>query len=172
MLNSLFEKLGFSISSAWTKARKKLLHTAFIELNQKAIVDVVYEEEHQRFKGFKLKAIDGSTVYLPKSKSVAKEFGTLKTGNSSGIKGEYSCSKISVMYDVLNFIGVNSVMGKCNTSEREQLLNHHLPLLEKDDLLLLDRGYPSYVVFAQLLQKCEFVARCSKTFMPASLNNS
>ena len=79
MLNSLFKKLGkcfFVTSSAWTKARKKLLYTAFIELNEKAIVDVVYEEEHRRFKNFKLKAVDGTTIYLPNSEEIYQEFGT------------------------------------------------------------------------------------------------
>ncbi len=172
MLNSLFKKLkkGFLVtSSAWTKARKKLSHTAFIELNEKAIVEVVYEEEHERFKGFKLKAVDGTTVHLPDSQEIYEKFGTLETGNQNkDVKGRYSCSKVSVLYDVLNFIGVNSVMGKCDASEREQLLGQHLSLLQKDDLLLLDRGYPSYLVFSQLLQKCEFVARCSSASFKAA----
>ncbi len=40
---------------AFSKARKKLKHTVFIELNQKAIVDVMYrDEEYKTYKGHRL----------------------------------------------------------------------------------------------------------------------
>ncbi len=39
-------------ASAYSQARYKLKHTAFIELNQKAVVNTVYaDDDYQRFWG-------------------------------------------------------------------------------------------------------------------------
>ncbi|MCX7087895.1 MAG: hypothetical protein NTV00_07560 [Methylococcales bacterium] len=38
-------------ASAYSQARYKLKHTAFIELNQKAIIDVVYQDQDFTLKG-------------------------------------------------------------------------------------------------------------------------
>ena len=39
-------------ASAYSQARYKLKHTAFIELNQKAVVDTLYvDDDYQRFWG-------------------------------------------------------------------------------------------------------------------------
>jgi len=64
-------------NSAFTQARCHLLHTAFIELNKKAIVAVLYgNEEYKKYKGkFRLTAIDGSKIILPNEKDIIREFG-------------------------------------------------------------------------------------------------
>ncbi|WP_176371022.1 hypothetical protein [Crenothrix polyspora] len=50
-------------ASAYSQARYKLKHTAFIELNQKAIVDVVYQDQDfKKFWGKRLLSIDGSKI--------------------------------------------------------------------------------------------------------------
>jgi hypothetical protein len=172
MLNTFFKniKKGFFVScSAFTKARKKLSYTAFIELNEKAIVEVTYANEHERFKGFKVKAIDGSVVLLPNEQKIREEFGTLIVKNQKeNFQSEYTSSKVSVLYDVMNSIGINSVMGKCDACEINELLTHHTNYLDEEDLLLLDRAYPSYIVFAQLLNQCQFLARCSRASFKAA----
>ena len=47
-------------ASAYSQARYKLKHSAFIELNQKAVVDTLYvDDDYQRFWGYRLLAVDG-----------------------------------------------------------------------------------------------------------------
>jgi len=52
-------------AGAFTRARSKFKHTAFIELLEKAVVQVVYGDgDFKRFKGRRLLALDGSTLRL------------------------------------------------------------------------------------------------------------
>ena len=57
-------------TSAFTQARSKLLHTAFIELNKEIIVEEFYQEKHLRFCGKRILAIDGSRIRLPNSPEI------------------------------------------------------------------------------------------------------
>jgi len=53
-------------ASAYSQARYKLKHTAFIELNQVAVVDTLYsDDQYQTFWGLRVLAIDGSKLVLP-----------------------------------------------------------------------------------------------------------
>ena len=75
-LNEFFSKLpGLQrvvSASAFTQARRALSPTAFVELNQKAIVEVVYATPHYRRWGdFRLLAIDGSKIRLPDTAAVS-----------------------------------------------------------------------------------------------------
>lgn len=46
---------------AFTKARAFLTHTAFIELNREAVVNICYGNDNfKRYKGFRVLGIDGS----------------------------------------------------------------------------------------------------------------
>jgi hypothetical protein len=84
LLNEVFGQLDLdpATNSAFTQARRHLKHTAFIELNQKAIVAEYYQDEtYQRYQGFRLLAIDGSKIRLPDSREIQEVFGTIKTTN-------------------------------------------------------------------------------------------
>jgi len=71
----LNKNIDFKVSnSAYTQARAKLKHTAFIELSDKT-VELFYEDgEYNRYKGFRVLAIDGSITILPNSEDIKKEF--------------------------------------------------------------------------------------------------
>ncbi len=91
-------------ASAYSQARYKMKHTAFIELNQKAIVDVVYQdEEFKKFWGKRVLAIDGSKIRLPNNPEICGEFGTIaySQGEDSDVQGEHPYALASVMYDLL-----------------------------------------------------------------------
>ena len=69
-------------ASAYSQARYKLKHTAFIELNQKAVVETMYSDEHyHRFWGYRLLAVDGSKMRLPDNDEIRREFGTITYSN-------------------------------------------------------------------------------------------
>ena len=69
-LNEWAELLGDSATaSALSQARSKLRHTAFIELLEQCVVKVMYGDgDYKKFKGYRLLAIDGSTLHMPKSR--------------------------------------------------------------------------------------------------------
>ncbi len=79
-LNELFMQNIFNYTvtaNAFCKARKKLKHSAFVELNND-IVNLYYDEEDsniKRFKGYRFLGIDGSKIVLPNNKEIKKEFG-------------------------------------------------------------------------------------------------
>lgn len=61
-------------NSAYTQARAKLNYTAFKEFAQMS-AEMFYEDgEYERYKGFRILAVDGSVVTLPTSKDIKSEF--------------------------------------------------------------------------------------------------
>jgi Transposase DDE domain len=158
-LNSFFGKIsdeGYPIlevtKGALTQARAKLNYTAFIDLSSDTI-ETFYEDcEYRTWKGFRLFAIDGSTSYLPSHPSISKEFGSSKVGSDK--QTDVSLATLSLMYDVLNHITIDAKIASFKTSE-QTLFTEHLECqyLQKDDLILADRGYPSIAKFYELQHK-------------------
>jgi hypothetical protein len=81
VLNEFFKKLDNGIlvtKSAFTQARRHLKHEAFVTLNQKAVLDVLYGDDNfENAWGFRLLAIDGSKIHLPNTPEINDEFGTI-----------------------------------------------------------------------------------------------
>jgi hypothetical protein len=157
---------------AWTQARAKLRHTAFIELNEQCVLPTLYEGEIEaigRWKGHRVLGIDSSIIRLPKAQEVGKRFGWVKTSNQNGATGvNYPEGRMSVVYDVLNRIGVDARLVSSQRGEIE-LAAEQLPVLKAGDLCLLDRGFTGFEMLARIRhQGVHFVARCSTTsFGPA-----
>jgi hypothetical protein len=151
-------------ASAYSQARHKLKHTAFIELNQTAIVGTVYSDaNYQTFWGFRVLAVDGSKLVLPDTADVREEFGTIAwtNGKTAQIQGERPYALASVLYDVLNRVAVDALLGKAKAYEVDLALAH-LAQTRAGDLLTMDRNYPSYRLLAALVQqRRDFVIRCS-----------
>jgi Transposase DDE domain len=148
-------------ASAYSQARYKLKHTAFIELNQAAIVETVYgDNDYLKFWNFRILAVDGSKIALPDNQEVRDEFGTM-TWKNAGIEGERPYALASVLYDVLNRIAIDATLGKATDYEVD-LAIAHLAHTQEGDLLTMDRNYPSYRMLAEIFQhKRDFVIRCS-----------
>jgi hypothetical protein len=141
--------------SAFSKARKKLHHQAFIELGQRLVCFFYEHFPCRRWKGFRILAIDGSTAKVPKTKDCADHFGTWNPA-----KGE-ACpiARISSLFDVLNGIVVDALIRPNEQGERA-LAAEHMPQVKAHDLLLLDRGYPAFWLFALILSRqAHFCAR-------------
>ena len=133
-------------AAAFTKARAKLKHTAFIELNRELVFKCVCygEGDYIRYKGFRVLGIDGSKLLLPDTTDVIKEFGQISYRSDKNLpKGQHAYGMASVMYDVFNKIAVNSVLGTARAYEVD-LAMKHLEYTQDNDLLLCDREYPSY----------------------------
>jgi len=123
VVNELFMVLGLEsvTAAAFSQARKRIRHTAFIELNEQAIVNVMYRDgEYLRYKGFRVLAIDGSKIRLPETEEINKEFGQVAytNGQNEEIKGYHTYAQGSVLYSaplqVVEFLKSNFILLKLN----------------------------------------------------------
>ena len=124
------------------------------------------DDEYKTFKGFRLLAIDGSMVTLPNNEDIKKEFCTTNVINQYKEKSKKIVqARVSVLYDVLNNIVLDSVITDSKTSEVVIARDNHFKQLKKQDLLLADRGYPSYEFFSIITEKyaSNFLIRMKKT---------
>ena len=118
VLNEFFGQLSMCVSltvltvsnSAFSQARQKLSHTAFIELHRTAVVENSYaDDQYQTWQGFRLLGVDGSKIRLPDTPEIRKEFGVFAVKNQSGAElGEQPWALASVCYDVLNDIPLDA----------------------------------------------------------------
>lgn len=142
---------------ALTKARKKLSHEAFIDLNNKA---VLYFKDHckpEKWNGFTLIAIDGSTLRVPRTEAVAEHFGQWHPENGDPCP----IARVSQMFDVLNRVTLDAIIDPKEIGERELAAQHFVNLMP-DDLFLFDRGYPCFWIFKLIVTLgAQFAARIS-----------
>jgi hypothetical protein len=170
-LHDFFDALGrWSQSvtpSAWCQARMKLRHTAFVELNQRAILDQIYRAESgfviRRWKGHRLIGIDSSLIRLPNAKKIGEEFGWVECANNQGDCGRYPQGRLSALTDLLNRIVIEAIFVPWKEGERD-LAAQHLAALASADISILDRGFASYILLAQFVAHQRFfVCRCPKS---------
>lgn len=168
MLNEALGWLGMPpvTASAFCQARYQLKHTAFIELNQEAVVRTMYEDgDEQRFWGLRVLAVDGSKLLLPDNEAVREAFGTIafSHGKTGLPQGERPYALASVLYDVLNRVALDAALVRGAAYEVDLAIGH-LPYTAAGDVLVMDRNYPSYRMAATLhQQQREFVIRCSQS---------
>lgn len=151
-------------AGAWTQARAKLCHTAFIELNQVAVIDTVYaiSEPIETWRGHRLVAIDSSTLRLPNNDALFGFFGGQETSNYYGECGvRVTQARLSVLYDCLNHIGIDTRIGNFRRGEID-LATEHFGSLRDGDIVVSDRGFAGYLFLARILAEGgQFVVRCS-----------
>ena len=165
-------EVGRLSAGAVTHARAKLQASAFEELNQQAVLPIVYGAQHQalveRWQGHRLLAVDSSVVRLPKSEAVAKQFGWMECSNDGGLTERYPQGRLSVLYDVLNEVALEAKLEAWKTAE-EEMAHGHLERVQAGDLLLTDRGYTSFFwVWDVLSRGAHFVSRCSRSSFAAA----
>jgi hypothetical protein len=101
--------------SAFSQARKKLKAEAFIELNA-VQVDYFYTHfPYQTWHGFRLVAVDGSTAQLLETADIVAHF---------GLWGTMPLARVSQMFDVLNEVTVDALIGSKDLGEREYAARH------------------------------------------------
>jgi len=149
---------------SWCEARMKLKHTAFIELNERAILEVIYPSggcgKREQWKGHRLLAIDSSLVRLPNQAALGEEFGWVENSNKEGSCGKFPQARLSVLADVLNRVVLQALFVPWRQGERSLALEH-LEVLAPEDITITDRGYASYEMWAQFVARQRgFVCRC------------
>ena len=134
--------------SALTQARKKLKAEAFIELNQ---VQTAYFYHHlapHTWHGWRLLAVDGSTLRVPNTPENLAYFGVLHPAQGAACP----LARVSQLFDVLNDLTLDALIAPLAQGERE-LAAAHLAHVGAGDLVLLDRGYPAFWLFALILSR-------------------
>ncbi len=169
-LDSFFKKIDSSdytireaTKGAFSQARSKLNEWGFIRLNEIA-ADTFYDRaEYYTWHHFRLLAVDGTRLMLPNHPSIKEEFGECSFGPNADVKRSMAIG--SMLYDVLNQITIDAQLAPYKNSNNKKgsesaLLKKHMSKLKEGDLLLLDRGYPSFALFFILkAQNIEFCVR-------------
>lgn len=127
---------------AVTVARKHLEPDAFLDLNNQLISIFEQEATLATWHGFRILAIDGTTLRLPDVAEIRQHFGERSGGQ--GIP--CPIGRMSELYDPLNKLTISGILTPINIDERNhahQLLMYLMP----KDLVILDRGYPAFSLF-------------------------
>lgn len=155
LLNGTDVAVRIVTKSALTQARKKLKYEAFVELNQVQTAYFYQFLKPQTWNGRRLVAVDGSTVQVPNTPENLAHFGAWQPARG----GPCPMARVSQMFDVLNAITLDPLIVPKAQGERE-LAAAHFSYLCPGDLVLLDRGYPAFWLFALILDKdAQFCAR-------------
>jgi hypothetical protein len=133
-------------AAALTKARRKLSHTAFIELNRCLMASTAEALPLRRWHGLRLLAVDGSKLRLPNLPVMRKQFGVGTNGNK---ETPVAMALLSTLYDVLNHVTVDVQVDRYDASERDLALAH-LGAIGPGSLVVFDRGYPAFWLFAAM----------------------
>lgn len=154
-LDNFFKTIkGFKVAkrvvnkAALSTARKNLNYKAFVELNNRQ-TDLFYNDFSPiTWKGFRLVCFDGTLLRLPDTPEIREHFGQWGSG-----KGDpCPMARASQMFDPLNKITLDAIISPVSISERSMAIQHCNNLC-LGDLVLLDRGYPAFWLFALILSK-------------------
>lgn len=129
---------------ALSQSRSKLKPEAFKEINDVACSSFYSDAPYRTWHGHRLLSIDGSRLHLPNHASIKEEFGEYDLGRANTTP--FSMALISLLYDPLNMLTLDSQISAWSDSEQNLFLRH-VEKLKAGDLLLCDRGYPSIYLF-------------------------
>lgn len=140
-------------SAAFCNARKRLASSAVRQVLRDVSTDFDHVHGHaHRFQGRRVLAVDGCKMSLQRAPQLWAEFG----GPTDGLVPQ---TLVSVLFDVIAKMPVDAVIAPYASDERAQL-GLLLSSTCEGDILVLDRGYPSYVVFDLLFEHgVDFVVR-------------
>lgn len=168
---------GGSVSaSAYSQARAKFKHTAFIALNRDVLLPTFYapsEEEGdieaQYWRGFRLVGIDGTDLVLPNTPELLARFGgrSFKIANrhkpGEYIRGKRPGALAVVSYDLLNHLTIDARVQACCSDEAIGALSM-IHDLAANDLVITDRGFASYQYMATCFHdQRQFLTRAPKS---------
>ncbi len=144
-------------TAAFCKARMKLSHQAFIELNDD-LVKIFYDVASiTKWHGHRLLAVDGSVTQLPNSKELFDHYG--KARSNAGMPAV----RLSQLYDVKNNMTVDLQVESHTVGERDMALKH-LNKTQAGDLVVYDRGYPAVWFYKyHMLKNIDFCMRIVKS---------
>lgn len=134
--------------STVTKARNKVPWEVFEQIHSDSVklaYELWPESSDFTWKGMSVFAMDGSKYMLPATAELREEFDP-GSGLQNPGKGHYPQCLVSTAYDVFRRLPVGRTVVGYDSSERDEakLL---IPKIPPGNLLLWDRGYPSFEFF-------------------------
>jgi hypothetical protein len=148
-------------SSAFIQNRKKISPAVFSHLSE-IIVENFYVADNDSqtlLNGFRVLAVDGSRITLPFTEKLKKSYGATKNQFGETIVQ----ARASVLYDVLNGIALDASLDNLSEGERDLALNH-AHQWKTNDLIIYDRGYPSFdFVYEHVKLKVDCLIRVKLT---------
>jgi len=148
--------------SAFVQYRKKIKPEVFKSLSD-SLIEEFYTDNDESVKlwnGFRLLAVDGSRLVLPDTNELESIYGKAKNQSETGVVQ----ARISVLYDVLNRFAIDGVLSPLSTGENVLALNH-LAFAKANDLIIYDRGYPSFNLIYEHFEKgVDFLIRVKADF--------
>lgn len=125
------------VPATFCNARKKLDETIFKTLNTEIIRTYETDREDHHWKNHRLFAVDGSKINLPRQ---LLEYGYKTPWD----KAHYPQGLVSCLYQLKSKTPVDFDLSS-QLDERKMALNH-FDALKKDDIVVYDRGYFSYIM--------------------------
>jgi len=120
----------------------------------------------KKWKGFRVLAVDGSRITLPITKELKQLYGETKNQTATSIVQ----ARCSILYDVENKYALDSKIAPLKQGKRALALSHLL-FCQKGDLLIYDRGYPSYNFINQHITRgLDYLMRVKVSFSQLTLD--
>ncbi|TFH55346.1 MAG: IS4 family transposase [Candidatus Zixiibacteriota bacterium] len=147
------EKLN---ESAVFRARLKLCPEAFLEMNQRCLHFAEGLHAPERWNGFRLCCVDGTTLRLPNEPEIIEMFPPQLNPRKQPVGPPLA--RVSLLYDPINKLMLSASAENLHIAEIDQLRRLEFP--EGDGLLLGDRHYAAFWVFHYLIgQGLDFCIR-------------
>ena len=146
--------------SALCQARSQLVPAALRSLIGFSAARMAEHSEVPRWHGLRVLALDSTVLRMPAVPECVDRFGGMRTSC-----GKFrALARASAVLDVARDCFVDAFLGGYNEDDRS-LAQHHLPALGEQDLLVMDKGYPSHALLAQLAGRgVKFCARLSNSW--------
>lgn len=154
---------------AFSEARRKVSPKAFVYLLDKVNEWFYNNTPFEKYRGYRLLAIDGTVLQLHNSEELRNTYGYIENQNAKVAR-----ARASALYDIENDMIITSSIGHYRTGEREtaeELINNLCKLGTHNDLILFDRGYPSkdFIEFIES-KKLKYLMRVSISFLSVVVN--
>lgn len=144
-------------AAAFCKARKKLQPALFSTLLSKVCAQLAdRDDDWLRWRGRRIYAVDGMYHNTQRAPALTSAF---------GVPSGSHCPQmlVSALFDVVGKFPCAATVAPNASCERQELLKL-LDHLQPGDVLVLDRGYPSFEVLQELIARdIEFVIRVPKS---------
>ena len=143
-----------SDASAYCQARRRLPVAAVSSLGR-AVADRVQDlvGPEDRWRGHRLKVVDGSTVSMPDTPALQKEF-PQPSAQKRGCG--FPIARLVVLFGWATGVVAHVALGNLHTGELTLFRKNRDEWLQPGDVLLADRHYCSYVDITQLQQRGVF----------------
>ena len=173
-INNFFERIIKSKDTvrkqSFNEAREKISYKAFKTLYETTVKNGISPKDSILYAGFRLLALDGSTLLLENTDELIKRF-----GETTPSKGDVF-ARISVVCDVLNNFIVDADITPYNIGEQKIAISH-IEQINKhkidNALFILDRGYWTPKLISNMCDNGnKFLMRMSKTSCKVVTENS